>query len=204
MKLIKTGKNRETDHEQSHFEIARLPLREIIGAHQAVKSLSALSIQNFLLHNDSMLCETGLKDLLHLVPIVVTQTKRSTFVIAGFRTYQLAKIILGANSTQLIPVLILKKKARTEELMRLASASVFSVPLAHGLNKQGAAQLGFLACELDPRLMNSQRGRKGEDDDNKLKDIFVGLKSLTALATYLNVHPSTMRSWIGQQGKLNI
>ncbi|PLY16740.1 MAG: hypothetical protein C0631_02845 [Sedimenticola sp.] len=189
---------------ESKFEVGRVPLCEIDGVHRTVQGIKALSVCDYLLKDVHQISEKGMQVLLEIVPIIVTVTKKSILVVGGFRSYQIAQEILRENNDKTVPVLILQKKVREKELIAIATASIFSVPLAIGLNFTGAAQIGYIACCLDPSLLNSQRGRKSHKRDRKLEDIFMNLRSLTSLAEMIKTHPTTLRSMHGTQQKLDL
>lgn len=118
------------------IEQASICLSEIDGLHDSIADVaSALSECSFA-STAKGFSETSVADILKLHPIFVVRRKRQLFVVAGFRTFQIANINLQSTSKINCSVV----QATDEEIIRFAKTDILASSVVFSLSTKVAAQ----------------------------------------------------------------
>jgi hypothetical protein len=110
-------------------------ISEIAGYHPQISELAAQLITHQFATAISHFSESAASRLLTLHPICIYQTRGKSFIVGGFRSYQIAVLKLHADSKVMCRLISSK-----QEILEIAKSDILFSPLVFSLSTKVAEQ----------------------------------------------------------------
>ena len=169
-------------------------LGDITELHPAVAEATAAAPGGYLARDLSGIMPAHAEMLTLTAPIIVVGRETSLRRVAGHRTYQVARLLLGDSVT--IPVWHLLGSLGTESVRAIGEFCAIAHPLLVSLDQAGLHQIDAALAELAPGYRRAAPGRPRRDADESSR-MLLALSgepmSTVRLARICAVSPSTLR-----------
>jgi hypothetical protein len=172
-----------------------VPLASLATLHPQVRDLVEHAPGGFLAQDLSAITGASAEMMCMLSPIVAVAISQGRYQrLAGHRTYQVARAVLGPDAEVL--ALVLTGRITAEYARLVGAFSVSGWPLLSSLDASGVHQIDAVLADLQPGYRRASAGRPTRDADEPARAPWVltsAPMSSARLARICGVAPSTIR-----------